>query len=359
MKKILIILPFIFMSCSINDENIVYEEKLVLWANIQANFPLVDTVFVSRSAALDENAVSEELWISDAEVRVIGDSINLLLQPVAGRAGRYFTDEDYVFQGGGTYQVLVIHENDTVSGITTVPEKMEITSVPESNFECDGNVYTVPEINVNNFNPFFFPPITGSVDTVILRQGKCFTESFASYPLFQVDFNEEDYQTVRILNYALEADSVGPEPYNDINNNGLWDSNEYYEDWNQNGIHDSCFINLIYDSAYVDIYELWKSRFLRGSKNNPSWYLNTPYRYNPWTWRIETAPVSVSWLFYDYYGLQLLVFQATDDATFNYFQGMPEFNPYVLPNSNIVNGYGLVSSSASVAFLVYIKKDDS
>ena len=72
---------------------------------------------------------------------------------------------------------------------------------------------------------------------------------------------------------------------------------------------------------------------------------------------METSPISIGWLFFDYYGLQLITFQATDDATFNYFQGLPEFNQFVLPNSNIVNGYGLVSSSASRSFLVYIKRD--
>ncbi len=359
MRKIIITLVLVFVSCDFKDDELVYEQKIVLWANLQANFPLVDTVFVSRTADIDEDAVSQELWVNDAEVRIIGDSINMLLQPVAGHGGRYFTDNEYVFEGGLTYQILVIHDNDSVYGMTTIPEKMEIEAVPESIYECNGNSYTVPEVNLDNFDMNLFPPITGAIDTVVLRQGECFTESFASYPLFQVDFNEEDYQTVRIINYALEADSVGPEPYNDLNSNGVWDNDEYYYDWNKNGTHDSCFVNLIYDSAYVDIYEIWKEEFLRGSNDNPSWFLNTPYRYNPWTWRVETAPVSMSWLFYDYYGLQLMIFQATDDATFNYFEGLPEFNPYVLPTSNVVNGYGLVSSTASVAFLVYLKPDDN
>jgi hypothetical protein len=114
---------------------------------------------------------------------------------------------------------------------------------------------------------------------------------------------------------------------------------------------------LIYDSTYVNIYELWKTPFLRGSAAETGWRVNSPYRYNPWTWIIEINPVNISWLFYDYYGLHLMVFQATDDATFNYFEGLPQFNPYVLPTSNVVNGYGLVSSSASIAFLVYVKPD--
>lgn len=359
MKKILIILPFIFLSCSLDDEKIVYEQKLVLWANIQANFPLLDTVFVSHTSAVSDNISSDELWISNAEVQIIGDTVALQLTPVTNRPGRYLTDSDYVFQGGETYMVMVIHESDTASGTTTVPQKMEISSVPESIYDCQGNSYTVPEININNYDPFSWSPITGKIDTVILQQGDCFTESFASYPLYKIDFNEDDYETVRIVTLALEADSIGLEPFNDINNDGFRNDNEDYDDWNRNGIHDSCYINLIYDSTYKKIYEIWKERYPRGSENETGWRKNSPYRINPWTWRVETAPVSMSWLFYDYYGLHLMFFQATDDATFNYFQGLPEFNPYVLPSSNILNGYGLVSSSVARAFLVYIKKDDS
>ena len=89
------ILPFIFLSCSINDNIVIYEQKLVLWANIEANSSLVDTVFVSRTSAINENINSDELWISNAEVWVRGDTIDMLLYPVTGRAGRYFTDNNY------------------------------------------------------------------------------------------------------------------------------------------------------------------------------------------------------------------------------------------------------------------------
>ena len=49
-----------------------------------------------------------------------------------------------------------------------------------------------------------------------------------------------------------------------------------------------------------------------------------------------------------------MTFQATDEAFFDYFQGLPEFNTFVLPTSNVEGGYGLVSSSASKSFLVYV-----
>jgi len=357
MKKILIIFTFIFFSCSINDDQAMYEEKLVLWANLRSNFPLIDTVFVARSASLNEEISSKDLWIDDAQVSIIGDTVNILLEPVTNSPGRYFTNADYIFQGGIAYRVEAIVGDDTLSGVTTIPEKMEIISEPQSIYTCKGNSYDVPQININNYDPWSFPPITGPIDTLTLQQGECFTESFASYPLFKINFNEEDYQTVRIMTYAIDADSIDLEPFTDTNNDGVLNENEYFDDWNQNGFHDSCFINLIYDTTYKDVYELWKETYPRGSNEELGWKKNTPFRYNPWPWNVETSPISIGWLFFDYYGLQLITFQATDDATFNYFQGLPEFNQFVLPNSNIVNGYGLVSSSASRSFLVYIKRD--
>ena len=359
MKRILSIFAFMLFSCSINDDQVTYEEKIVLWANLRSNFPLIDTVFVSKSASLNENIPSKDLWIQDAQVHIIGDTVNLYLYPIPGAAGRYFTNSNYIFKGGETYKVQAVVGDDTVSGVTTIPEKMEISAEPQSIYNCKDNNYNVPEININNYDPWSFPPITGAIDTLTLQQGECFTESFASYPLFKINFNEEDYQTVRIMTFALEADSVDLEPYTDTNNDGIWNTDEYFDDWNQNGLRDSCFINLIYDTTYKDVYELWKETYPRGSNADLGWKKNTPFRYNPWPWNVETSPVSMTWLFYDYYGLQLITFQATDDATFNYFQGLPEFNQFVMPNSNIVNGYGLVSSSASKSFLIYLKRDDS
>ena len=97
MKKILIILPIVYLACSINEDQVEYEEKLVLWANLRANFPLIDTVFVARSANLKENVSSKQLWIDDAQVHIIGDTIDLLLDPVLNSPGRYFTSSNYIF----------------------------------------------------------------------------------------------------------------------------------------------------------------------------------------------------------------------------------------------------------------------
>ena len=208
MKNILFIISFLILSCTINDDQVEYDEQLVLWANLRANLPLIDTVFVTRSANLKENVSSKQLWIDDAQVHIIGDTIDLLLNPVFNSPGRYFTNSNYIFQGGEIYQVLAIHGIDTISGMTVIPGKMEISATPESIYSCKGTTFNVPEININNYDPTIWPPITGHIDTLTLKQGECFTESFASYPLFKIDFNEQDYETIRILSLALDADSV-------------------------------------------------------------------------------------------------------------------------------------------------------
>ena len=132
MKRILSIFAFMLFSCSINDDQVTYEEKIVLWANLRSNFPLIDTVFVSKSASLNENISSKDLWIQDAQVHIIGDTVNLYLYPIPGAAGRYFTNSNYIFKGGETYKVQAVVGDDTVSGVTTIPEKMEISAEPQS-----------------------------------------------------------------------------------------------------------------------------------------------------------------------------------------------------------------------------------
>jgi len=49
---------FIIQSCSFDDDTINYEEQLVVFASINAGFPVYDTVFVSRTAEVNELVVS-------------------------------------------------------------------------------------------------------------------------------------------------------------------------------------------------------------------------------------------------------------------------------------------------------------
>ena len=64
-------LLFIIQSCSFDDDTINYEEQLVVFASINAGFPVYDTVFVSRTAEVNESVDSEDLYIENANVELI------------------------------------------------------------------------------------------------------------------------------------------------------------------------------------------------------------------------------------------------------------------------------------------------
>ena len=72
---------FILKSCSFNDSEMIYEDKLVAFASISANLPVIDTIFISKTAAInDGNIIADDLKINGAEVRLIEDSTGNFLQ---------------------------------------------------------------------------------------------------------------------------------------------------------------------------------------------------------------------------------------------------------------------------------------
>ena len=288
--KLIIVTVLILCGCEFQDVDSPYKEQITVYANIQANLPMMDTLYVSRTAAIGEEIDADQLWISNAVVKISDGQQSEIAFPVLGRPGRYLTRKDYVYKPETKYSLIVEANGQTLTAETTTPEKMVIESVKDATYRCKGESIPVAHINTNNitFTESGLVP-TGDIDTVMYRSGECFTESFASYPFFEIDFNAEDYSTVRILSLALEDKEWGLEPKD--------------MDYNSNGFRDSTYINLIYDTTRV--YTIWKGPYYRDEDNNP-------YRQNPFFWTVETSPVNMSWLFFNYYGLQLIVFQAED-----------------------------------------------
>ena len=343
MNKVYIFSLFlIIMGCDgFNDPESPYIEKYVVFANLSGNKAMInDTVFVSRSASLDENIDAEKLWVEDAKVTISGDMIDVQAYPVSGRPGRYQTDKSIIYLPGKTYKLAVEVGGQVLSSKTTIPKSLNIdTKTDFTSYTCrDGTILSIPEINVNNMDENG-EPIQGKVDTLLYNYGQCFTGSFASYPLFMLDFTIDDSsKLVRTLTYALESDSMDLEP----------EENGVFYDYNWNSVRDSTYINLIYDTSFVN--RIWKGQYQRDMKNNPS-------RENPFVWSVETTPIRMSWLFFNYYGLQLITVQSTDKNYYNYLKGDPIGNNiYILPGSNIDGGYGLFSSDTSVSFYVYLKR---
>ena len=86
---------FILKSCSFNDSEMTYQDKLVAFASISANLPVIDTIFVSKTAPInDGNIVADGLKINGAEVRLIEDSTGNFLQFYNVAPGAYFPIHD-------------------------------------------------------------------------------------------------------------------------------------------------------------------------------------------------------------------------------------------------------------------------
>jgi len=342
-KHFTLLFCFLSINCDgFNDPESPYEEKYVVFGNISANQPMInDTIFVSRTASLDEMVDAENLWVSDAEVTIFNDNMIAKASPVIGSAGRYQTDPSVVFMSGVKYHLEVNVNGKILTSETTTPNTIEISADSElKTYTCnDGTTLPISIINVDNVDENG-GPILGKVDTLLYNYGQCFTGSFASYPLFMLDFVVDDSsKLVRTVTYAMEADVMGLEPLDDDGN---------FIDYNSNKKRDSTYINLIYDTTFVHL--LWKEPYLRDNENNP-------YRENPFVWPVERTPVRMSWLFFNYYGLQRITVSATDPNYYNYLKGDPLGNNiYSLPGSNINGGYGLFSSNTSKTFFVYLKR---
>ena len=345
MKRTPLFLLFFYVgliSCdNFNDPESPYEEKYVIFGNISGNMAMIDdTIFVSRSASLDEKIDADELWISDAEVTISGNGLNYVASPIPDTPGRYQTQRSVIFKSGETYTLTVKTGGQILSSETTIPNSLEINSnTLLKEYTCnDGTTLPIKEIRTNNVD-IDGSPILTRIDTIEYNYGECFTGSFASYPMFALDFEiDQSSRLVRTLTLGLDADIMGLEP----------GTNDDYFDYNWNGKRDTTFINLIYDTSFVNI--IWKGPYLRDMNNNPS-------RENPFVWSVERGPIRMSWLYFNYYGLQEITVQATDLNFYNYLQGDPlENNIYTLPGSNIQGGYGLFSSHTYEKFYVYLKR---
>jgi len=368
MKRFLIIsFSIFFLSCGFDDTLIEYEDRLVVFANLSAGFPmgpLGDTCYVSLSSSIENQVELESLYIDDATVTITRLSTKEIYEvvQVPARKGRYLASDSVIFLPGETYLLIARFDNYEVTAETTIPDGMDFFSPENETYFCDGEDFDVPSINTDNFElqwlNYMNRPDTliqlidpFSISNAVYKNGGCYTESFASFPLFMLDFEADNYGTLKVMTMALEADERGLEPFNDLDENGQYDGSiDTFFDYNRNGARDSSFTNIIYDTTLV--YWLWKGEYFRDDRGDP-------YRLNPFTWQFSQPPIPLNWLSFNYYGYHLIMLEATDDAYYNYYSGDPfGQNIYLLPESNIIGGYGLFSSTNAKAFLVNIIKDE-
>lgn len=317
-----------FLSCEPPVDNEIYEEKLVVFGNLVANSPIVDTLFVSRSYTIDDPHEAEEKWVKDAIVTITSEEDTFIILPVSGRDGRYLdTTYSFIIQRNRRYELDVKWNDYHVTSFTDVPDIIQIESVESTAWECEGESVVVSPVDLhldeNNLFVIEMAMETGiftslAMDTIIYREGPCYTTSFASVPMFVVKWETEvEPGMIRAMSFAMDNNVT-------------------------NSIIDTSFSANTFKGP------------MNVNENGDYW------RINPVVWNLSQPEIHFGWLFFNYYGPHLILIQATDHAFSDYFKGDPfRQNQFILPNSNIEGGYGLFSSVSMKYFLVYVAQDET
>ena len=159
----------VFIGCEeFNDPESPYVEQYVVFGNISGDMPMIDdTIFVSRSSAIDEKVDANTLWISNANITISGDGQNHIASPVSGRPGRYQTDQSVVFKTGINYELSVKINDKVLTSETTIPKSLNIDSETDlKNYNCgDGTSLPIKVIDTDNVD-LNGEPILSKVDTL-------------------------------------------------------------------------------------------------------------------------------------------------------------------------------------------------
>lgn len=414
----------LFYSCNIElpNTNNSYEEKLTVFSNIELQQLKTDslimnigTIYVSLTAGLDQNIERDSLYIENAYIDmqytsnqnqniVISNCNTTSISPCF----EYNQEQNgYTLKNGpplnpnlgDTVNLEISYQEYEVSAKTKLPNDISISSIDSSPYLCEGDEIPVKTVNTDNFLPvfeslvtFFFNEGIINIDNfnefnpydlinnldstnyskyqefienlndsllskIELRDnGNCYIGSFASYPYFRINFESENNTSINIINTALEAERI-KSIYEEGNNDTGIDLN--CNDIKGEGFNAGYYQNLFYDYACqydvtFDIFKIWKDDITYDEENRLRFT-------NPFVWLADTSPIPMMWLYFNYYGLQLINVQIVDEAYYDYFTGDPfvfnnQQNQFILPDSNIKNGYGLFSSNLSKSFFIYAKR---
>ena len=252
------------------------------------------------------------------------DTIHLI--EISNKPGHYVSMDTSSIQPGQTYFLNVEAGNHAITAETTVPVSIELNSIQiDDLWDCDGNT-VVDSIDLhqdeNDWLTVAAAFYTGNfdlltVDTVEYKMADCYTSSFTSMPYFALEWtSSETPPMLRTTTLALE-DTV---------------------------------TSLIMDTSFSAIP--FKGPMFKDKDGNF-------YCTNPTVWNFTVEEMFYGWLSFNYYGLNMILIEATDQAFADYYAGDPlQMNQYTMPNSNIEGGLGLFSSTSSTFFFVYIKPEE-
>ncbi|MFC1583043.1 DUF4249 family protein [Candidatus Neomarinimicrobiota bacterium] len=313
--------------CEWGMEESAYEEQLVVFGHLRANNPLLDTVYVSLSHAIDESIDLPAKWISDATVTLWdGETPAFCLQPVEGRPGRYLDQHwrPHFIHRARLYEMAVTWEEYRAHAYTQVPDTFVVESTASTEWSCLGQPVTIQAIDLhdteNGPNEIVRALESGNyrslkMDTVYYRQDVCYASSLASIPLFILQLESEsssDSYVARITTLALD-----------------------------DAVH----------HAIIDTSSL--ANTLKGTMQEDE--NGNLYRSNSHTWSSGADIIFFNWLSFNYYGPHLVTIEVTDESLHDYLEGSAEgYNPFKPPGGNIEGGHGLLYSSYTYLFVVNV-----
>ena len=371
-KKIILILLVLLISCELPTENISYEKQPVLFGYIDAGLNRIEPISLSWTNTFSASHLEQENYIENANVSIstngnIPEYENIEFNYIGSGEYIAISPDNLEITPGSEWSIIITFNYDDknyiLNSTTTIPDEINLTSTESDipwncngapvfvnsdfNLYQDQNVPSLIEDWIEGGLDAENIPFLGSIqsDEIIYNTEECYTSSFASVPFFTLNIGSENENIVsRYTTIALETDKDMNEdsfriPYEAAIFDTTLSANAFKGPMNYTEIDYSLFPG-------VEISDEW------------GWYRDPIDRIN-----LTGNIIPISWLFFDYYGVNMMIVQPMGKEYEDYFEGDPdEFSaPYTLRKTNIESNqgdaYGLFYSTNSKFFFFNVLKE--
>lgn len=368
-KKTILLSLIILTGCDLPTENISYEKKPVVFGYIDAGLNRIEPIYLSWSNTFSTSHLDQDNYIENANISISTSGNNPEYENIEFThidSGEYHAiyPDNLQITPGSQWNINITFTDQgkdyILNSSTVIPDDIELTSTESSiAWNCDGEpVFVDSDFNLyqNQNNPELLEDWlqtgdlsflnTIQIDDITYNTDECYTSSFASVPYFTLNLGSENENIVsRYTTIALETD----------------------KDMNEDGI------NIPYEAAIFDT--TLSANAFKGPMN----YYDIDYSQLPdienipyeWGWHRDPIDrinltgniIEIMWLFFDYYGTNMMIVQPMGQEYENYFEGDPdEFSaPYILRQGNIQSNqgdaYGLFYSTNSRFFFFNVLKE--
>jgi len=374
-KNFTLIIFLIFLGCEqLPTENKTYEKKPVVFGYIDAGLSKIDTLYLSWSNDFSTSHYDIE-YIEDATVTLttIGNtpeydnSNSLILQHFEN--GKYLIDtypSNFNITPGATWNLNISFTDYTLTSSTIIPDKINLSTLTDdiTYNDCFNQPVSISTINLYQdqnqslIDAWINSRYTNSVyesidlnwisyDSFTYKTDECYTSSFADIPFFILNLGESTNENVisRYTTISLETDKdMNGDTFNIPYEAAIFDTtisaNAFKGPMNYHEIdYENDFPEI--DPATIP-YE-W------------GWHRNPIDRIN-----LTGIEIPATWLFFDYYGINMMTVEPMGDEYERYFESDPDqFNfPYILREGNVENAYGLFYSTNSSFFFFNVEKEE-